>query len=419
MKSKKYRLSAIVFYSVIITLALGLPNVAFATCVPDTGQTQSYTDTFGEDSDYTINPPSYTDLGSGVVRDNVTGLEWQQATAPGTFTWQQALDYCAGLSLGGHDDWRLPTIQELSTLIDSSIPQPGPTINTIYFPDTIAFRYWSSTTCAFVSEVWVWQVHFDNGYVDYSTGTSVLLYVRAVRGGQSQNNFIYNGDGTVTDTATGLMWQQTTAPGTFTWEQALTYCENLTLAGKSDWRLPNRNELQTIVNYSSSPASYFGCVPSPYWSSTADAGGSYFAWYVNFNDGRVCGYGHGDMSVSYYIRAVRGGQCGPTVIDLSSFTATPKAGKVILKWTTESEIDNAGFNHYRAESEDGEYVKINSSLIPAEGTATSGATYQYVDDNVRNKKTYCYKLEDIDLNGTSTMHGPVRAEPRLISRRNR
>ena len=66
------------------------------------------------------------------------------------------------------------------------------------------------------------------------------------------NNFIDNGDGTISDTSTGLMWQKATAPGTYTWEQALTYCENLTLpaGGYSDWRLPNRNELQSIVDYS-------------------------------------------------------------------------------------------------------------------------------------------------------------------------
>ena len=100
--------------------------------------------------------------------------------------------------------------------------------------------------------------------------------------------------------------------------------------------------------------------------------------------------------------------------ELSSFTATPKAGKVILQWTTESETDNAGFNLYRSESEDGEYIKINDSLIPAQGSSTQGASYEFIDNDVKNRKTYYYKLEDIDLNGTSTMHGPVSATPRWI-----
>jgi hypothetical protein len=105
----------------------------------------------------------------------------------------------------------------------------------------------------------------------------------------------------------------------------------------------------------------------------------------------------------------------PTVIKLSSFTAIPVARKVILKWTTESEIDNAGFNLYRAESEDGEYVKINGALIPAEGSPIQSASYQFVDRNVKNRNTYYYKLEDIDLTGKSTMHGPVSAVLRMIN----
>jgi hypothetical protein len=104
----------------------------------------------------------------------------------------------------------------------------------------------------------------------------------------------------------------------------------------------------------------------------------------------------------------------PTVVELSSFTATPRAGKVILQWSTESEIDNAGFNIYRATAENGEYVKINPFLIPAQGSSTQGASYEFIDTTVQNRKTYYYKLEDIDLNGTSTMHGPVNATPRLI-----
>jgi hypothetical protein len=103
-----------------------------------------------------------------------------------------------------------------------------------------------------------------------------------------------------------------------------------------------------------------------------------------------------------------------TVIHLSSFTATPKSIKVILEWSTESETDNAGFNIYRAEAANGKYRKINPFLIPAQGSSTQGASYEFIDKDVQNRKTYYYKLEDIDLNGKSTMHGPVRATPRWI-----
>jgi hypothetical protein len=103
-----------------------------------------------------------------------------------------------------------------------------------------------------------------------------------------------------------------------------------------------------------------------------------------------------------------------TLINLASFTATPKFSKVIIQWSTESEIENAGFNLYRSESENGEYTKINSTLIAAEGNSIQGASYQFIDYGLRNGKTYYYKLEDIDLNGSGTIHGPVSATPRWI-----
>jgi hypothetical protein len=63
---------------------------------------------------------------------------------------------------------------------------------------------------------------------------------------------------------------------------------------------------------------------------------------------------------------------------------------------------------------DGDYIKINDSLISAKGSSTQGVSYEFIDNNVQNRKTYYYKLEDIDLNGTATMHGPVSATPRGI-----
>jgi len=104
----------------------------------------------------------------------------------------------------------------------------------------------------------------------------------------------------------------------------------------------------------------------------------------------------------------------PTLISLLSFDAISSYRSITIMGTTASEIDNASFNLYRSESEDGEYVKINGVLIPAEGSPTQGATYQFIDENVKNRTTYYYKLEDVDLNGTSTMHGPVSVTPRAI-----
>ncbi len=106
--------------------------------------------------------------------------------------------------------------------------------------------------------------------------------------------------------------------------------------------------------------------------------------------------------------------CDSTLIELAIFRTFSQNHKIILEWSTESEIDNAGFNIYRASSEDGAYFKINAALIPTEGSSTQGSSYEFVDNDVQNRKTYYYKLEDIDINGVSTFQGPVTATPRLI-----
>jgi len=104
----------------------------------------------------------------------------------------------------------------------------------------------------------------------------------------------------------------------------------------------------------------------------------------------------------------------PTAITLASFEAKPGNNKVTLTWETATEIDNAGFNIVRAESENGEYIKINDAVIPAKAGAVAGASYQFIDSTAKNRTTYYYKLQDIDLNGSTTDHGPKSATPRLI-----
>jgi len=99
----------------------------------------------------------------------------------------------------------------------------------------------------------------------------------------------------------------------------------------------------------------------------------------------------------------------PTVITLVYFTARGNVDAVTLAWETATEIDNAGFNLYRASTVEGPYSKINPSLIPAEGDVVSGASYTYIDTNIVKGNPYYYKLEDVDFNGISTFHGPVLA----------
>ena len=96
----------------------------------------------------------------------------------------------------------------------------------------------------------------------------------------------------------------------------------------------------------------------------------------------------------------------PTVVTLTSFTAEAGVGSVALAWETAAEIDNAGFNLYRADAADGPYAKVNGALIAAEGDPVSGASYSFVDEGLA-PGTYYYKLEDVETSGVATLHGPA------------
>jgi hypothetical protein len=410
------------------TILLVMSVYAQAGPVPDTGQTQSYTDTFGEDSDYLINPPSYTKLDASgndlpdtatswtMVRDNVTGLIWEVKTDDGsvhdkdnTYTWYDSNpetnggdagtpgegtdteDFINALNnsnYGGYSDWRLPTPEELQSIVDygtTSIP----TINDSYFPNTKSSRYWSSTTNANISTY--------VGYVDFLIGDvtdghkSETYYVRAVRAGQSGSldHLVSNGDGTVTDTNTGLMWQQNTG-GEMNWEASLSYCENLSLAGYSDWRLPTVKELASIVDRTKSkPAideDYFpDTVSSYYWSSTTLANISGYAWYVDFFYGYVR-YNSKKTSntYTYYVRAVRAGQSdigsfGSLAISIAPAAAVADGAKWRRTGTdtwrdsgdTESNIP-AGTYSVEFKSIDGWIKPANISVTVSKNSTTQG-----------------------------------------------
>jgi hypothetical protein len=424
-----------IIFVISLLIIFGSLGITSATPVPDTGQTVQFT-FFGEDSDYTINPHSYTKLDFNgnalpssaaswaMVRDNVTGLIWEVKTDDGgihdwdnTYNANDAQNvFIKALndnSFGGFNDWRIPTAKELVFLVDRD--RGNPAINISYFPNTQSSNYLASDSSG-------WCVYFWNGSASNYFKPPAGYYVRAVHGIQTTNHFVDNGDGTVTDTDTGLMWQQVIASPYYPqWMNAITYCENLVLAGYDDWRLPNINELFSIARVGSTPAIDQDYFPGTkwnewdqyYWSSTINVLTNFpiYAWNVDFADGEI---NSSDSEIAFlHVRAVRGGN-SVTLIELSSFNATPKAGKVILSWTTESETDNAGFKILRSNSADGEYTQINNTLIPAQGSSTEGASYQFIDSAAQNRQTYFYKLEDIDLNGKSTMHGPVNATPRLI-----
>ena len=85
---------------------------------------------------------------------------------------------------------------------------------------------------------------------------------------------------------------------------------------------------------------------------------------------------------------------------------------VFIAWETASEIDNAGFHLWRSAKKNGKYRRITDEIIPARGTGIMESAYSFEDTNIKPKKTYYYKLEDIDINGVSTLHGPIKAGAR-------
>ena len=131
-------------------------------------------------------------------------------------------------------------------------------------------------------------------------------------GAPNLESYTDNKDGTVTDNLTGLMWQQTVPTGTYTWSQAVAYCPTLNLAGHSDWRLPSRIELASIVDFGVTSgsatsgatinATYFSSTPANwFWSSSPLAGSSSYAWFVFFNSGSTS---YDVVSSTYLVRCV-------------------------------------------------------------------------------------------------------------------
>ena len=121
--------------------------------LPDTGQTTSYTTTFGEDADYNFNMPAFILSGNGTVIDTITSLMWQQ-TDGGEMTIENAALYCDTLTLGGYTDWRLPNCHELFSILNHDKVNPAIDIN--YFTHTLAEYWWSSQRQANdTTKVWV------------------------------------------------------------------------------------------------------------------------------------------------------------------------------------------------------------------------------------------------------------------------
>ncbi|MUU78224.1 Lcl C-terminal domain-containing protein [Winogradskyella endarachnes] len=277
-------------------------------------------DFYGQDAQFTGISSSFTDNGDGTVTDNNTGLMWQQTPDYSRYNYYDAFDYVDELEIGGYTDWRLPTIKELYSLLNSNgeldatnTSNSQPYLYDEYFDFEYdanipyAGAYWSSTKYVkggLQTEgiEGAFGFNFADGHIkSYETGlyfdgsfgvNDPGSFIRAVRGQENVygiNDFTDNGDETVTDNATGLMWQQVDDGNAYNWTDALAYAKNSQLAGYSDWRLPNTKELQSIVDYEKTtiPAideTYFTCTDSDswFWTSTTQGDFKYTACYIAF-----------------------------------------------------------------------------------------------------------------------------------------
>jgi hypothetical protein len=210
------------------------------------------------------------------------------------------------------------------SLLNYVYPGSGPLIDLTYFPNTKAGVYWIlDENVQNINSAW--YIDFLWGSTWYNDQKSDVHYVRCVRGAAIPPSFTDNGDSTVMDNRTGLMWQQTepgkqTEPGEKTWDAALDYCNNLVLGSQVDWRLPNVKELESLAydmwTLPTDPSVYFPALSSnSYWSSTSnvlDAAHLKNAQWVSFSDSYV---NNSPKTFTFHVRCVRGGDSGalPTV----------------------------------------------------------------------------------------------------------
>ncbi len=294
-------------------------------------------DFYGQNANYPGNIPQYVDNGDGTVTDMVSGLMWQSSfdhNGDGSIDYDDKLSYTEILELpetvttGGYENWRVPTIKEQYSLImfsgrdisgieGSSTDGLTPFINTDFFEyaygDTDAGERLIDMQCASTSvyvsnevEALVFGVNFADGrikgYGMQMMGQDKAFNYLLVRGNASYgiNEFTDNGDGTVTDHATELMWMQEDNAEGVLWKDALSYAANMEFAGNSDWRLPDAKELQSIVDYTRSPATSGTAAIDPLFSCTqitneAEADDFPFYWssttHANMSDGNEGAWG--------------------------------------------------------------------------------------------------------------------------------
>ncbi len=367
------------FLFTVICFALFMTSIAHAAGavdLPQTGQTKCYDTagteiacaTTGQDGEIQAgvawpNPRFVSGTGdeADCVTDNLTGLMWpKNGNLPnGTTAWISAIDYPRSLTLCGHSDWRLPNINELESLVNADTPDSAAWLNTQGFTNVQSGWYWSSTSYA-GNTGRAWIVGMSSGDVG-NDGEHFTYYVLPVRGsfgnsviwktGQTtiyrygddgdlkqgvswpSPRFSDESNGEVMDNLTGLVWTKDAyAPGPSacspaamkTWQEALDYVKCLNTQnylGHNDWRLPNRKELMSLVDFSHDLAlpsghPFTNVQRNDYWSSTTYANNTGNAWGFRVSYGYPTNRNKGLVFYVWPVRAGIVGQSGNLVISI-------------------------------------------------------------------------------------------------------
>ena len=331
------------------------------TNLPKTGQTMVYAS--GDDGNIQagVEWPAerFTDNGDGTVTDTLTGLMWLKNGSCLRTNWksaantlsglnnQQMQNACAGYS-GNYSDWRLPTLNELKSLVNYGSADSAQWLDSEGFVNIKSTYYWSSTTYLGNASK-EWMVNMSTGIEKVgSRGNAYILAVRIVATGNIANTsqtviytpadesaiqekiewptprFTDNGDGTVTDTLTGLIWLKDAGCLKKRWNDALNSMLDFNVnpqryacaeyAGNySDWRLPNVKEMESMVNYEVADTSgwlnsvgFTNVKSSGYWSSTTSQRSGAQAWMFNFKKSSKIKILKSKKAASY-VWPVRGG----------------------------------------------------------------------------------------------------------------
>ncbi len=468
----------------------GVPR-AGGYVVVDTAQTRCYNEStgitapaagqpfYGQDAQNAGVQPSYTLGADGLtVSDNRTGLTWQRSpdTGDGVLTtddklnWSGAQARPAALNaahFGGYSDWRLPTIKELYSLIDFRGTDPSglsgtntstltPFINTNYFQfvyggastnvgDRIIDSQYASSTLYASPDLSgdggkLFGVNFADGRIKgyglINNGTEKTFFVQCVRGNSSYglNLFVDNGNQTVTDQATGLMWAKIDSGTGMGWSNALAWVQAKNTArylGYSDWRLPDVKELQSIVDYTRSPDGTGSAALDPVfnctqitnengqldyvwcWSGTTHTtytGSGQEAGYVAF--GRGLGYMNG---VWVDVHGAGSQRCDPKPANLSAFTYVasgyynrnaPQGDAVRIfnyvrpvrtALATDDSVGDGIPNAWRAQHFGGTGTTTNRSSCATSDPDGDGASNyaEYVADTNPTNASSCFRIQSL------------------------